>query len=284
MYAVWLSDSGRENFDIALRHGIWGMNSEPHDGVSAGQTVIFGAGAGSPRVTVEEFVTRRPNLLHIAVATSGVYQSESLLWTHPTKTFPYRFSFDLLGTLEAPADSDAIAGIVTPEVMAAFHWSANQYSTPRVLQAMGSQVSDWVRGQIAYEGELETASSGVSRREQPLLRRILIPSGSGQCALCGDTYESGFLIAAHIKPRYLCSREEKLDIPAIGMAACLFGCDSAFEKGYLAVDRGRLWLSTLLLNSSSMAARFQAIEGREIKQYSLSKDYFDWHFAQKAKR
>jgi len=62
------------------------------------------------------------------------------------------------------------------------------------------------------------------------------------------------LIASHIKPRNLCSHEERLH-PNIATLMCLLGCDSLYERGYLRVrDDGVIF-------------RFNANGGEDLKGF-----------------
>ena len=49
------------------------------------------------------------------------------------------------------------------------------------------------------------------------------------------------LVAAHIKPRNLCTEIERLDAH-VATLMCVLGCDALFERGYLRVmDSGKLY-------------------------------------------
>ncbi|WP_435586240.1 hypothetical protein, partial [Micromonospora aurantiaca (nom. illeg.)] len=77
-----------------------------------------------------------------------------------------------------------------------------------------------------FTGSLEKPFAGNQRGEQPALRRRLLGSMSeAECAICGETYPSRFLWAAHIKPRSVCTDTERRDLSHVGMLACVFGCD-----------------------------------------------------------
>lgn len=94
------------------------------------------------------------------------------------------------------------------------------------------------------------AGEKVYRREQSLLRELLIEGKSElQCSLCHRQIPSDLIVAAHIKPRYICSHEERTT-PDIVMPLCKLGCDDLYEKSYLIVDhvglvqRGRNTVAT----------------------------------------
>ncbi|WP_170156055.1 HNH endonuclease signature motif containing protein [Umezawaea tangerina] len=74
------------------------------------------------------------------------------------------------------------------------------------------------------------------RKEQGYLRRFLVGDRSrAACDLCGQDFPVDFLVAAHVKPRSLCTDEERNDLRNVAMLACGLGCDRLYEDGYLAV-------------------------------------------------
>jgi hypothetical protein len=95
-------------------------------------------------------------------------------------------------------------------------------------------------------GGTDVAVRRMGRREQRFLRGALgigsgDPRATAICGLCARTLPQSLLVAAHIKPRYLCSDEERVDMPHVGWALCALGCDALFERGYLVVgDGGRV--------------------------------------------
>ncbi|TWS17778.1 MULTISPECIES: hypothetical protein [Tsukamurella] len=86
-------------------------------------------------------------------------------------------------------------------------------------------------------GATDRASAGRVRVEQAALRAHLLgAAGSAACGLCGRVLPAELLVAGHIKPRALCSEEERWDFDAAAMLFCLLGCDVLFEKRYVTVD------------------------------------------------
>ena len=101
----------------------------------------------------------------------------------------------------------------------------------------------------------------------------------GTCSLCGDQLPVQFLVAAHIKKRSECSHKERLDIPAIAMAACKFGCDALFEVGYLAVDdKGVVVVSDLAPKQGAAAAYLSRVAGKVSGAFDEGREvYYEWH-------
>ena len=81
------------------------------------------------------------------------------------------------------------------------------------------------------------------------------------------------LVAAHIKPRDLCTESERLDIPAIAMAACSLGCDALFEHGYLSVGE-----SGSVLTRQAAGIDLSAYRGLQASAWNGDRaKYFEWH-------
>jgi hypothetical protein len=80
----------------------------------------------------------------------------------------------------------------------------------------------------------------LARKEQLFWQKYLFQrSGMAKCGICGAVLPRKFLAVAHIKPRRLCSHEERVDKDNV-MAACIFGCDALFDKGMLFVECGMI--------------------------------------------
>lgn len=109
---------------------------------------------------------------------------------------------------------------------------------------------------------------GTSRREQAELRqRLLAGRRENQCWLCGRDLPAAFLVAAHIKPRYMLSDAERLHFDDVAVLMCTLGCDALFERGYLVVvnrtvQRGRP------ADNDSLLRAIAALEQRRVEYSS----------------
>ena len=103
-----------------------------------------------------------------------------------------------------------------------------------------------------------------TRREQALLRKYLLAGRThAECALCGHDLPSELLVAAHIKPRKLCTDAERWNLRASGMLACLLGCDALFEHGYVIVDAtGHVQLAPGV-DAGDAAAALDVLDGKK---------------------
>ncbi|MEU1413275.1 hypothetical protein [Streptomyces sp. NPDC005731] len=132
----------------------------------------------------------------------------------------------------------------------------------------------------AFDGELERTAQRAQRGEQAALKKRLLNSSTGQCALCGRTLPGTFLIAAHIKKRAVCSDDEKRDLANIAMLACTFGCDAVYEHGYIQVATGgAIRVSPLALGIPEVEAYIQErLAGRTVTWWTPKREsYYRWH-------
>jgi hypothetical protein len=135
-------------------------------------------------------------------------------------------------------------------------------------------------GELA--GDLDRVAKVVQRIEQSYLRRLLFPKGTATCDLCGRKFQIEFLVAAHIKRRSACSEAERRDVRHVVMAACRFGCDELFERGYVTIaEDGKLLLSTALGSCEQATSYARSyLSGRWFGQRMAGREsYFSWHRA-----
>jgi len=81
--------------------------------------------------------------------------------------------------------------------------------------------------------------------------------------MCGDELPATFLRVAHVKPRSLCSDEEKRD-PTNVLVACVW-CDVAFERGWLGLDEDqKILVSEGLIVTPAMSSLLSRVRDRQI--------------------
>lgn|GEM_PF-1459737 len=111
------------------------------------------------------------------------------------------------------------------------------------LRADAAQLQAWPDDDDAvehftYRGDRQVVVN--ARGEQSALRRYLFGDALfATCALCGRDLPVAMLVTAHIKRRADTSRSERARRDTV-MPACLIGCDSLFELGYVVVAKGGL--------------------------------------------
>jgi hypothetical protein len=106
----------------------------------------------------------------------------------------------------------------------------------------------------------------LSRKEQYYWRLHLFgKSPMGECAACGLILPVELLVAAHIKPRCNCTREERLD-PSNIIPMCLLGCDALFEQTYMTVDPDG-YIRVREGATGALRSRLNSVDGRRIARY-----------------
>lgn len=125
---------------------------------------------------------------------------------------------------------------------------------------------------------LDKETLSKRRIEQGILRKVLFNQQPVfTCCICQREYLTNFMVAAHIKKRSECNREERLDIENIVVPMCKFGCDDLYEYGYISVDKG---VVTILNNNVTkpMFEYMKEIKGNVCSYWkSETAQYFEWH-------
>lgn len=146
---------------------------------------------------------------------------------------------------------------------------------------LGQDPARYLAAAAQLEGSLDRPTSGSARQEQDLLRGALglLQEGASDCALCGRHLPNELLRAAHIKPRSKCSREERLQLLSIAMPACLLGCDSLFETGWLGVDdTGHVITARDTLTIPALAKYAEELVGLTTPAWNPgTRPFFAWH-------
>lgn len=119
----------------------------------------------------------------------------------------------------------------------------------------------------------------LGRREQKMLRSHLFGrQKTSDCTLCTRGFPTDILIAAHIKKRSECDRDERLDYKNNIAPMCKLGCDDLFEKGYLIVEDGRVRQGPLDPTTEAVHQYVDQVDGRRCQHWSDgSAQYFRYH-------
>ena len=137
-----------------------------------------------------------------------------------------------------------------------------------------------VVGSDAIDAEPNNPRMGNVRGEQSELRRRLLRNRlEAPCSVCGEVLPEHMLVAAHIKKRSKCSRQEKLD-PQVVVLMCKLGCDALYEYGYLSVANGIVTTRHRATDPEKITQLLGRLNGRDFLEWTLSRSrYFDWHIA-----
>lgn len=123
------------------------------------------------------------------------------------------------------------------------------------------------------------------RAEQGALRRLLFGGAErAECAICGQTYPVALLIAAHVKRRADCTKEERDDWENNVVPMCCFGCDNLFEAGVIVVAEGKVAARKPAVSTDALERYLGSIDGRVCRRWSeKSRKYFEWHAENRGK-
>lgn len=135
-----------------------------------------------------------------------------------------------------------------------------------------------VLASFADAEHLDGETVANSRKEQAFLRSYLLRGKSkGECVLCGRSFPTELLVAAHIKPRLECSRAEKLDFDNVAALMCVLGCDSLFEKGFVYVPDGMIHANPRRKGTPHLEKAIEQLAGRGVTNWPGSCGYYKWH-------
>lgn len=133
---------------------------------------------------------------------------------------------------------------------------------------------------LENEDLLDSEKTALQRKEQGFLRDYLFKGKiTEKCGICGRTLPIDFLITSHIKKRSSCTHEERLDYKNVVMPMCKFGCDDAFEKGYIYVDNaGVIQKNDSKTMTPDMEQMFNQVVGKNTPYYNNDRaKYFEAH-------
>lgn len=301
--AVFIGQSMRKNFDIALGSGTWGCPVPQEAPITAGDTVLFVGGVpGGPRQTGDRplgptgepmtshtaWLTRTASLCWTATISSGWFEDESEIWEAAPDRYRFRFNFS--DAIDRGSISLQPGLNLTREASLAIKLAGVQVKNGGLqcqafpdgallldghapaLSAEDTSVETW-----RFKGDLNVQASRHARAEQAELRKRLL-SHHHRCALCGRLLPPEFLVAAHIKKRSLCTDSERRDLDNIAMLACSFGCDIGYELGVLVVNGyGKVELNPVSPHDS-LGSHFAHVVGKDCGAFrSETATYFSWH-------
>lgn len=306
LYALYLSVGAKANVDPGLVAGMWGLTDdavrrrleveafgetltglELIQNLRVGDIIFAGSGGPQPRVprggwdnqSLREVLTWR-------VTRPYFYETDQVwptLKRRPEETFPHRF-----GIAQVAQDAGVTAAEINRFTMRQFHYSANIGGLPvpvsfdiPLVEDVGALVGEETEDPavLLLDGNLDAITISAFRREQRKLRSaIFADSLSSTCDLCGRSYPTSCLRAAHIKRRSVCSDLERHDLANV-MKACTLGCDHLFELGFIRIGNdGKIIANDGDKTTGDLREHLQALAGRICTAYSRANArYFAWH-------
>jgi|GEM_PF-1827380 len=116
------------------------------------------------------------------------------------------------------------------------------------------------------------------RKEDGFLRDQLFRGKvAEECGICGNKYPTQFLIAAHIKDRWHCTTDDRLDYENIAMPICKLGCEELYRRNYVTVIDERVAVTKARVDSKDLQSILVRLQGRVCPWFKGSRKYFDWH-------
>lgn len=180
------------------------------------------------------------------------------------------------------ADTNIIQGFNVLDLDKSAHVEATFFSGKTHIQP---QVGEEEYSRLILD-EVDAESTVKRRREQAHLRNHLYRGkATGDCSICGRSFPVQLLVAAHIKPRSRCVKEELLDLNVV-MSACTLGCDALYERGWIGVDVGGVVRrgDGVSAATSAVSKYVDGVEGRECTAHNPSSaEYFEWHWDAKVR-
>ena len=85
-------------------------------------------------------------------------------------------------------------------------------------------------------------------------------------------------MAAHIKKRSHCTKEERLDYQNIVMPMCKFGCDDLYERGIIGIKDGQIVAFESDITTPVVEAKLKGLVGQVCSYWGKAGAvYFNWH-------
>ncbi|GAA4635874.1 hypothetical protein GCM10023196_083290 [Actinoallomurus vinaceus] len=211
------------------------------------------------------------------------------------QTWEYMYALDDLRGCDIPIEEvrECLPNVKSPDYIVQNPYMAEGEGADNLIElaqidigdvpSVGSEPSPSdpeIVSDLVFDKDLERRASRAERREQPTLKKALLPGLAGECALCGRTLPRRFLWAAHIKKRSECSDEERRDLSNIAMLACILGCDALYEHGYITVaSDGTLIVSKAAQQDSVVNEHIERyLKDRTVSWWSPEREkYFAWH-------
>lgn len=293
---VYVPKDSKKNLETGIDHGIWGWKGPTIElaqkesgwpGIGVGDFLLLGhLGVGRKEKDLDDFTVGR---VIVARVVGALFADMAEVW--PDDVYPYRVRFTVI---------DAFDQVKGPEIgqgaMEALRRSCIIRGAP--FQDVSGLAVDRLAGTVDELGtpipdvtppdttdsmpdlpdDLDYSARVMLRREQRKLRKAKFKGAHElACALCGRLLPERLVHAAHVKKRSVSSYPERCD-PSNIMGACVLGCDSLFEFGYVYVAAdGKIHTSHHASGLPDLAEAAAALEDRACTAFSDdSADYFAW--------
>ncbi|WP_431868921.1 hypothetical protein [Nocardiopsis eucommiae] len=294
---VYVGKDGAKNLRRGIDASVWGWKPETaeqkghHEVISSlkkGDLLYLGH-LGLGRMPGPEAQTRTVSELVVTRLTGASYYDEAPVWDD--ETYPYRVPLEVVETRYDVTRED-----IGAEAIEALRKSASGQGGPKHPETYQSVVEQLLDEAIkAHKGDLLDPEDPADqtnldlppvldrpayifvRAEQKKLRaKKLGDKTEVACDLCQLVLPRRLVHTAHIKRRSESSPYERGDLNNV-MNACVMGCDSLFEHGFVYVDvDGFIHASDQVKGEGLTVAALRV--GDDCSAFSKkSAPYFAWH-------
>ncbi|MFI6576378.1 hypothetical protein ACIBFB_11285 [Nocardiopsis sp. NPDC050513] len=299
---VYVGVKGSRNLDTGIRKSVWGWKPDVIVGtdyhpvlqsLKEGDRLCLGH-LGLGRIQASEAQSRTVPTLVVARLTGGLYQDAEKVWDDEDgkTSYPYRVPLEIEETRYDVTSDD-----IGPEGIEALRMSAIRNGTPElpgsresVMERVLEEVLEEYGGEPLDEEDpedsanldlpsaLDVPSYTLARREQKIVRaRKLDGRTEVPCDLCQLLLPKRLVHTAHIKRRSRSLHHERRDLNNV-MFACVLGCDSLFEHGYVYVaSDGSIRPSDAVRASADLSTAVGRVGTRCLAYSDASAPYFAWH-------
>lgn len=294
---VYVADRAKKNLEIGLEQSVWGwrpvVKGAPRnhgllESLKQGDYLSLGFG-GLGRIDAGEAQGRTVSKLVVTRLTGGLYEDMSPVWVDDV--YPYRLPLEVIETREYVTKDD-----IGPEGIEALRKSAcvsggafSTESRESVLEMLFEEMLEEYEDELIDEedpadspareltSDLDRRAYALGRVEQKKLRKDKLDGRlQVHCDLCQLLLPTRLVHTAHIRRRSESSYKVRLD-PNNLMFACVLGCDSLFEHGYVYVDGDGLIHASKQVGDGALATAVTRL-GESCTAFSKkSAPYFAWH-------
>lgn len=294
---VYVPRKSKANLEVGIRTGTWGWKDptiglakkEPGwKGIGVGDYLLLGhIGVHRKEMDIADVSVGR---VYVTRVVAALYSDSTGVWQNDV--YPNRVRFEVLGAydqvgglqigqgaVDALRRSSIIHGAPVPDL--------SNLSVDRLagtVDESGAAVSvveppspdDSV---VDLPDDLDRSARVMVRREQKKLRNLKFQGAPElNCALCGRLLPEALVHTAHVKKRSAASYPERCDLANI-MGACVLGCDSLFELGYIHVSAdGKIHPTDHSSRTPDLYTAAEALDGQVCAAFGVkSADYFAWH-------
>ncbi|WP_285730388.1 hypothetical protein [Nocardiopsis sp. ATB16-24] len=295
---VYVGKAGAVNLDRGIEKSVWGWKTETAEerehhevltSLKKGDLLHLGH-LGLGRIPGPEAQSRTVARLVTTRLTGGLYEDGSHVWDD--EVYPYRVPLTVEGTRYDVTKDD-----IGPEAIEALRKSASGKGGPKlpenresVLEQLLNEAIEAHKGTTLLDPEdpadqrnldlppvLDRPAYVYARAEQKRLRAEKLEGRTEvPCDLCQMVLPTRLVHTAHIKRRSASSPQERGDLGNV-MNACVLGCDSLFEHGFVYVDVDGYIHASEQVRTDALTTAVERLGGSCSAFSQKNAHYFAWH-------